>query len=737
MQLMPGTAAQMGVTNPFDPTQNINAGTAYLGQLMQRFGDPRTALVAYNWGPGNVAKKGVAAAPQSSQAYATKVLDGAQPTQPVQLSGGADIADWLRSPDWNSSALAPAQGSGDDIASWLASDDWDAEPESQPSAPQPVAPQAQPGFWDKIGRDTARVAGLTARAGVTGLTSLGAAVADPITSVIDAVGGWHFPTISRSVQTLENAAGLPQPENWGERIGQDTASALAGAASGVGIGRSLMDLGGRVAQPLGQLLSTVPGSQMLAATMGAGAAGVARENDMGPGGQLAASLLGGAAGAIGPSLALSGARSVAGAAAPIIAPTSYVGKQVANTIGADAADVASRIRGAQEFVPDSAPTAAQAGGSPALVGIEKAAANASPDFKMAAARQEAANNAARWDVIHGIAQDGNALNAAIDARAQLTQPLYEAAHTATATADPALVKTLQIPEVQEAVNAATRNATLDANAGRGVAPVWPTDGSPAINGAALDYTSRALGDMIESAKRSGMNSRAGSLTALQSKIDDWALQNVPGVADARAAYAKASVPINTMQAAQQMAAKLGASALDANGVPMMTSRAYNAALNQALKAQPFGIDSDALASLQGVGKDLQRTTVSSSLRSPGSDTNYNLHSNGWLAKQIYGGNFEGAPNLGRGIAAAGVALSGHPWAGAGLFAGGGRLGMAVGNHLNQRLGKMLLDPQSLLPYLDARVAAGAQQPPMSLWQLLAQRASPAVNGSLLGNASTP
>ena len=54
MQLMPGTAREMGVTKPFDPYQNIIGGTYYYKLMLDRFGDHRKALWAYNCGPGCV-----------------------------------------------------------------------------------------------------------------------------------------------------------------------------------------------------------------------------------------------------------------------------------------------------------------------------------------------------------------------------------------------------------------------------------------------------------------------------------------------------------------------------------------------------------------------------------------------------------------------------------------------------------------------------------------------------------
>jgi soluble lytic murein transglycosylase-like protein len=58
-QLMPGTAAGLGVSNPLDPAQSIEGGAAYLADQLRRFGgDTARALAAYNAGPGAVERFG-------------------------------------------------------------------------------------------------------------------------------------------------------------------------------------------------------------------------------------------------------------------------------------------------------------------------------------------------------------------------------------------------------------------------------------------------------------------------------------------------------------------------------------------------------------------------------------------------------------------------------------------------------------------------------------------------------
>jgi len=86
MQLMDGTSESLGVTDPFDPAQNINGGSRYLAMLLSKYeGNEAVALAAYNAGPGRVDRLGIRTEadlrdklhllPEETQAYVANVLE--------------------------------------------------------------------------------------------------------------------------------------------------------------------------------------------------------------------------------------------------------------------------------------------------------------------------------------------------------------------------------------------------------------------------------------------------------------------------------------------------------------------------------------------------------------------------------------------------------------------------------------------------------------------------------------
>lgn len=147
MQIMPSTwtllTARFGLgDDPFDVRANILAGAAYLRAMLDRYGDPASALAAYNAGPGRVDdwRASGRALPAETIAYVARIVPS--------LGKSAPIASLLVLPSWRDAVLFPARSTGSPdrvisaatlMAASASSPSAEASPQPQPDKKLPPA----------------------------------------------------------------------------------------------------------------------------------------------------------------------------------------------------------------------------------------------------------------------------------------------------------------------------------------------------------------------------------------------------------------------------------------------------------------------------------------------------------------------------------------------------------------------------------------------------------------------
>ncbi len=113
MQLMPATARELGVSDPWDPTANVDGGCRYLRAMLERFdGDLRLALAAYNAGPRSVEYYGAVPPYPETQRYVVLVLEhyrryGGAGGEKVEVVGGECSAPVYIAPDGTITNVPP------------------------------------------------------------------------------------------------------------------------------------------------------------------------------------------------------------------------------------------------------------------------------------------------------------------------------------------------------------------------------------------------------------------------------------------------------------------------------------------------------------------------------------------------------------------------------------------------------------------------------------------------------
>jgi hypothetical protein len=252
MQLMAATAKDLGV-NRMEWKDNIRGGVKYLGQLSQQFQDPVLVAAAYNAGPGNVQKYGGVPPFKETQNYVEKVV-------------GTNMATFR---DIDPSLLGqPTKQPTQQVQPNLDFIDIDPRYLGQQNVAQAPARQNQ----DSV----ARQVGLTARYGMEGLGQVADIVGSPLNMLINRATGSQLGTPSQSMSNFATMLGLPQPQTGFEKGIANVTRAVAGIPAMGGAGGLLQQAPNLTAQVVGRGLAAQPIAQMAGATVGTGAAEIAR-----------------------------------------------------------------------------------------------------------------------------------------------------------------------------------------------------------------------------------------------------------------------------------------------------------------------------------------------------------------------------------------------------------------------------------------------------------------------------
>ncbi len=226
----------------------------------------------------------------------------------------------------------------------------------------------------------------------------------------------------------------------------------------------------------------------------------------------------------------------------------------------------------------------------------------------------------------------------------------------------------------------------------------------------------------------GSQEEAG-IAPVKQQITNTLNKNVPGFMDYLASYAKHSQPINDMQLARGILAPSDAGALNSGGDGVLTLNQVNRGLRASGNAR-YGLSPQAQAQVEGLQKSLQNESISNSIRSPGSDTNYNAQAQGWLGRQMLGNNLQGTGPAARGLAstlggAIGYHLGGDMGAGAGIAAGAfiNKAANVVNDRIMSAYQQGLMDPATARTMIARYLNQNQAQAPSILqrfpaWQAL-------------------
>lgn len=477
-----------------------------------------------------------------------------------------------------------------------------------------------------------RQLGLSVRAPIMGATQLAGVVADPIANILNTLTGRQLATPpTQTVERLLERAGLPTPETPQERVTQDIAGALTGAAGTMRLGTQLArGAASPVTRGVGELLASRPDIQAAAATGGALGAGMAREEGLGPEAQLGAALIG----SIAPGMPVA-ARAPLQSTIEVVRPFTKTGQEViaGNILRRFATlpeESAARMGVAPEYVPGSVPTMAEASGDPGLLALQSVLGKTFDPTNLFGQRI-AQQNIARQEALTKIAGEGpEAIVAAETARTAATKPMRVESFLAQKEFGPLSYDATN--PVKTAISDVLRGET-GAQEPVEKSMQWLVGRLNSIESRQLtperlyslrkDINQAIAGKFNQ--ENPALRLASGELAQIRGVLDEVIEQSAPGFKDYLAKYTELSQPVSSRTMLQEIrdASRVAAPDISTGQtVPILSQAALRR--NVVARAEELGktLTEEQAKVLDNVLRDLDRFAGQTSqvARRPGSDT---------------------------------------------------------------------------------------------------------------------
>jgi hypothetical protein len=414
------------------------------------------------------------------------------------------------------------------------------------------------------------------------------------------------------------------------------------------------ELVGSVANPLNRVVPLAGAGGLAGAALRAGAQGaisgavvpVTEEGDFAKNklAQIATGAAVGGALPVAGRAATAGGRYVGNTLRSLVDPFTDSGQtRIAGNILQRFAGNAPAAGNAAEIVPGSIPTLAQATGNAGLATLERGIQSSTPQGANAFAQRAAQNAAARGTALGEAAGTSADLLTATAQRAANAADDYLKTNIGIPTSNTEWAALKETPAIRSAL---ARAQAMARNAGGSVettvqnranANLGGAVGAPEtyVSGQGLQIVKEALDDQINAAARAGKGKMASNLVGVKERLLTLMDREIPGYADARAAYAEASRPIDAMKYLQ------GLNLTDAQG-SITLSKVQNALRNlekqQGLPGvnEAKSVSADQIQALTAIRDDLLRQANSGAGKAVGSNTFQNLATNNILENALPG-----------------------------------------------------------------------------------------------------